>query len=46
MASSGLFVMVALAIALIIDLDQPRSGAVTVSQAPLARTAAAILGAH
>jgi hypothetical protein len=35
--------MVALAIALIIDLDQPRSGAIRVSQTPLDRTAASVL---
>jgi hypothetical protein len=38
--SSGLFVMVALAITLIIDLDQPRGGLITISQAPLDRLAA------
>ena len=40
--SSGLFVMVALAITLIIDLDQPRGGLITISQASLDRLAAAI----
>jgi hypothetical protein len=43
-ASSGLFVLVALAIALIVDLDQPRSGLITIVQTPLDRAAASILG--
>ncbi|MDR3508258.1 MAG: hypothetical protein P4L64_10210 [Caulobacteraceae bacterium] len=41
--SSGLFVLVALTIALIIDLDQPRSGSIRVSQVPLERTVAPML---
>ncbi len=43
MASSGLFVLVAVAILLIIDLDQPRTGNVRVPQAPLDQLAADIL---
>ena len=45
-ASNGLFVLVALAIALIADLDQPRSGGIRVSQTPLDRAASAILQAN
>lgn len=41
-ASSGLFVMVAMAIALVIDLDQPHAGGIRVSQTPLNRMAASI----
>lgn len=36
-ASTTLFILVALSISLILDLDRPRSGSVTVSQAPLLR---------
>ncbi len=37
-ASTALFVLVALAMTLILDLDRPRAGSVTVSQAPFIRT--------
>lgn len=37
-ASLALFVLVSLAVALILDLDRPRAGSVTISQAPFART--------
>lgn len=37
-ASTALFVLVALAVTLILDLDRPRAGSVTVSQAPFTRT--------
>ena len=40
--SSVQFVLLAIALALIVDLDRPRSGLVQVSQAPLLRVAAAI----
>jgi hypothetical protein len=43
LASSGLFVLVAVIIALIIDLDQPGSGRILVPQEPLDRIAAQIL---
>lgn len=42
-ASTGLFLMVALAITLIFDLEQPKTGAITISQAPLERIAARIM---
>ena len=42
-ASVTLFALVALTIALIIDLDQPRSGGIQVSQKPMERVAAEIL---
>jgi hypothetical protein len=42
-ASTTLFVLVALTIALIIDLDQPHRGGIRVLQTPLDRTAADIL---
>ena len=42
-ASGGLFVLVALAIALIADLDQPRTGTVQISQTPFDRVADSIL---
>lgn len=38
LASTALFVLVALAMTLILDLDRPRTGAVTISQAPFTRT--------
>ena len=41
-ASTTLFVLLALSITLIIDLDQPRSGLVTISQTPMSRTAESI----
>lgn len=41
-ASTGLFVLVAMAISLIMDLDDPGSGGIRVSQAPLDRAAAVI----
>ena len=41
--SVALFSLVALTIALIIDLDQPRSGTIEVSQEPMHRVAAEIL---
>jgi hypothetical protein len=44
-ASTGLFLLVALAITLIFDLEQPRTGAIQVSQVPLERVAAQILAA-
>jgi hypothetical protein len=44
-ASTGLFLMVALSITLIFDLEQPRTGAIKISQAPLERIAARILAA-
>lgn len=45
LASAGLFVAAALAITLIFELDQPRSGLIQVPQAPLDRLAASILAA-
>lgn len=44
-ASTGLFLMVALFITLIFDLEQPQTGAIKVSQAPLERIAQRILAA-
>lgn len=44
-ASSGLFVAAALIITLIIELDEPRTGLIRVSQAPFERMAATILSA-
>ena len=41
-ASAALFLVLTLAICLILDLDRPRSGTVTVSQAPMDRAAAAV----
>jgi hypothetical protein len=43
-ASTGLFLLVALAITVILDLEQPRTGSIKVSQAPLDRIASRILG--
>jgi hypothetical protein len=43
--SSGLFLLAALAIALIVDLDAPRLGAVRVSEAPMERVAAMMAAA-
>ena len=43
--SSVQFVLLAIALALIVDLDRPRSGLVQVSQAPLLRVAASIRAA-
>jgi hypothetical protein len=43
LASAGLFVAAALAITLIFELDQPRSGLIRVPQAPFDRVAASIL---
>lgn len=37
-ASLALFVLVSLAVTLILDLDRPRAGSVTISQAPFVRT--------
>jgi hypothetical protein len=45
-ASTVLFILVALAISLIADLDQPRTGAIIVSQAPIQRAVAAIVAAE
>lgn len=42
--SAALFALVALTITLIIDLDQPRTGGIHVSQKPMERAAAEILG--
>ncbi|HSZ52190.1 MAG TPA: hypothetical protein VK801_11505 [Caulobacteraceae bacterium] len=44
-ASAGLFVAAALAITLIFELDEPWTGLIQVSQAPLDRVAASILSA-
>jgi hypothetical protein len=43
LASTGLFVLVAVIIALVIDLDQPGSGRIRVPQEPLDRIAAQIM---
>jgi hypothetical protein len=43
-ASSGLFALIALAITLIVDLDQPHQSSVQVSNAPMDRVAADIRG--
>jgi hypothetical protein len=43
-ASTGLFLLVALSITLIFDLEQPRTGPIQVLQVPLERVAALILG--
>jgi len=40
--SSVQFVLLAIALALIVDLDRPRSGLVQVSQAPILRVATAV----
>ena len=40
--SAGLFLVTTVAICLILDLDRPRSGTITVSQAPMSRAIAAI----
>ncbi len=45
LASGGLFLAAALIISLIVDLDEPRGGMISVPQDPLDRTAAAILSA-
>jgi purine-cytosine permease-like protein len=45
LASSVLFVAVALTITLIVELDEPRSGLIRVPQTPFDRTADAILSA-
>jgi hypothetical protein len=37
-ASLALFILVSLAVTLILDLDRPRAGGVTISQSPLTRT--------
>lgn len=42
-ASTALFLLVALTIALIVDLDQPRKGLIVVHQAPLDRTASEVM---
>lgn len=44
--SSVQFVLLAIALALIVDLDRPRSGLVQVSQAPLLRVAASVRAAE
>ncbi|MFO6448259.1 hypothetical protein ACLBKU_14085 [Erythrobacter sp. NE805] len=41
-ASSTLYLLVALAFGVILDLDRPRAGAITVDQAPFARTVEAV----
>ena len=45
LASTGLFIAAALAITLIIELDEPRGGLIRVPQAPLDRVADSILNA-
>jgi hypothetical protein len=42
--SVALFLLVALTIALTLDLDQPRIGSIRISQAPMQRVAAEVLG--
>jgi cellobiose-specific phosphotransferase system component IIC len=45
LASSGLFISVALIMTLIFELDEPRTGLIRVPQAAMERVASAILGA-
>lgn len=42
-STAGLFLLIALAISLVIDLDSPRAGSVHVSQAPMERVVAQVL---
>ena len=45
LASSGLFISVALIMTLIFELDEPRTGLIRVPQTPMERVASAILSA-